>query len=59
MEVPATAARRVKAWDLSLDAASELSCPSWSSTFAPTVPIQPAYASITPLPIAMPGGNPI
>lgn len=42
VDVPATAARRLKAWDLSFLAASELSWsdPSW--TFAPTVPIQPA-----------------
>src|SRR5690554_5006280 len=28
------------------------------STFAPTVPTQPAYASITPLPILTPGFRP-
>lgn len=56
--VPATAANRWKtcSWASLLCLIPRLSDPI--STFAPTVPTQPAYASITPLPILTPGFRP-
>lgn len=57
-DVPATTASRVNA-SLSLFAAVlGLLLSSFKSTFAPTVPIHPAYASITALPMATPGSSP-
>ena len=58
VDVPATAARREKACDWSLFAAAVPSSLASMSTLAPTVPIQPAYASMTGLPMAIPTGRP-
>ena len=52
VDVPATAARRPKASDTSVSCSlEERLC------LAPTVPIQPAYASMTPLPTGIPAGR--
>lgn len=50
VEVPATRASRL----MMPDGPDE-----FRSAFAPTVPIHPAYASMTPLPTAIPGESPI
>jgi len=53
VDVPATAARRPKASDTSVWCWLEE-----RSDLAPTVPIHPAYASMTPLPTGMPTESP-